>query len=102
MAETVPQLPKPATCFTTMGCEVTPATYQLGMSPVEYTDMAGEAEETGKAAIAARLSPALSPSYCRGMQPPVLRARIAVTYSPPSTRRSQRLFWKLMDEAWAS
>ena len=22
-----------------------------------------------------------------------------VTYSPPSTRRSQRLFWKLMDEA---
>ncbi len=26
-------------------------------------------------------------------------ARIAVMYSPPSTRRSQRLFWKLMDEA---
>lgn len=30
---------------------------------------AGETEEAGKAAIAARLSPALSPSYCRGMQP---------------------------------
>ena len=29
----------------------------------------------------------------------VFLARIAVTYSPPSTRRSQRLFWKLMDEA---
>jgi len=29
----------------------------------------------------------------------VFRAPIAVTYSPPSTRRSQRLFWKFMDEA---
>ncbi len=29
----------------------------------------------------------------------VLRAVIAVTYSPQSTPRSQRLFWKLMDEA---
>jgi hypothetical protein len=38
----------------------------------------------------------------RGHQPPevlVLRARIAVTYSLPSTRRSQRFFWRFMDEA---
>ncbi len=41
-----------------MGCEVTPAARQLGMSPVEYTDMAGETAEAGGAAIAARLSPA--------------------------------------------
>ena len=52
-----------------MGCEVTPATCQLGMSSVEYGDLAGETEEAGKAAIAARLSPAPSPSYRGGMQP---------------------------------
>jgi hypothetical protein len=33
-----------------MGCDVTPAARQLGMSPVEYTDMAGETAEAGKAA----------------------------------------------------
>lgn len=27
-----------------MGCEVTPATCQLGMSPVEYTEMPGETD----------------------------------------------------------
>ncbi len=29
----------------------------------------------------------------------VLQGHIAVRYSPPSTPRAQRLFWKLMDEA---
>ncbi len=47
----MPQLPKSATCFTTMGCDVTAATCQLRMSPVEYTDMAGETEWAGEAAI---------------------------------------------------